>query len=160
WGSQFQIKGMNCPSDSPVGDPRGGRWLGGAAATTSYSFCQGDHVTGTGNQQTYQRRGLFGTRSYTGFQDMKDGTSNTMAISERCVPQGARSTFGHAVENLTGLETNPALCLAQADRATRQYLPSATISGYRTGGTRAYDGMPIYTGFNAVLPPNSPSCVT
>lgn len=24
WGSQFQVKGMNCPSDSPVGDNRGG----------------------------------------------------------------------------------------------------------------------------------------
>ncbi|QEG42849.1 DUF1559 domain-containing protein [Roseimaritima ulvae] len=160
WGSQFQVKGMNCPSDSPVGDPRGGRWQNGAAATTSYSFCQGDHVTGVGNQQTYRRRGLFGYRSYAAFRDIKDGTSNTLAISERCFPTSDRSIFGHTVESLVGLESNPALCLAQADRATKQYLPSANLSGYRTGGTRAYDGMPIYTGFTATLPPNSPSCVT
>ncbi len=52
------------------------------------------------------------------------------------------------------------LCLAQVNRATRQWLPSVTtLSGYYTGGTRAYDGMPIYTGFNAILPPNSPSCL-
>ncbi len=159
WGSQFQVKGMNCPSDGPVGDPRGGRWAGGAAATTSYSFCHGDHVTGIQNQGAYQRRGMFGTRSYVSFGDLSDGTSNTMAISERCFPKGDRSLFGRTVEGLVGLEANPALCLAQANRATREYLPSANLSTYRTGGTRAYDGMPIYTGFNAILPPNTPSCL-
>ena len=160
WGSQFQVKGMNCPSDSPIGDLRNGRWAGGRAATTSYSFCHGDHQTGVRDQGAYQRRGLFGTRSWAGFQDITDGTSNTMAISERCFPKDARSLFGHTVESLTGIPANPALCLAQVNRATRQFLPSANLSVYATGGTRAYDGMPIYTGFNAILPPNSPSCLT
>jgi len=135
WGSQFQVKGMNCPSDSPVGDNRGGRWAGGAAATTSYSFCHGDHQTGVRDQGVYQRRGLFGTRSYARFRDITDGTSNTMAISERCFPKGNRSLFGNTVESLIGITANPALCLAQANRATRQYLPSANVSGFRTGGT-------------------------
>ncbi len=160
WGSQFQVKGMNCPSDAPVGDNRGGRWAGGVAATTSYSFCQGDHQTGVRDQGAYQGRGMFGTRSYTGYQNIVDGTSNTMAISERCFPKATRSVFGRTVENLVGITANPALCLAQIDRATRTFLPAATLSTYITGGTRAYDGMPIYTGFNAILPPNSPSCLT
>lgn len=157
YGARFQVKGMHCPSDSPVGDPRGGRT--GTLASTSYAFCVGDHVTGAGNQSAYQNRGLFGTRSYTSFSAITDGTSNTLAISEKCFPKDDRSIFGHTVERLVGLQTNPALCLAQANRATRQYLPTANLSVYRTGGTRAYDGMPVYTGFNTILPPNSPSCL-
>ncbi len=167
WGGQFQVKGMNCPSDSPQGDLRNGRWAGGRSATTSYSFCHGDHQTGIRDQGAYQRRGMFGTRSYTSFGSITDGTSNTMAISERCFAKGTRSVFGHALEGLTGITANPALCLAQINRATREFLASVPncgagtcISGYFTGGTRAYDGMPIYSGYNAVLAPNSPSCLT
>ncbi|QDU25457.1 putative major pilin subunit [Anatilimnocola aggregata] len=158
WGKAFQVKSMHCPSDVPVGDPRGGRTV--AMASTSYSFCVGDHVTGTGNQQAYQGRGLFGTYSYASFKNISDGTSNTIAISERCFPKDARSVSGRAVENLTGVNTNPSLCLAQVSPGTNRFLSSAAVSGYRFGGTRAYDGMPIYTGFNCILPPNGPSCQT
>ncbi|WP_425616842.1 DUF1559 domain-containing protein [Anatilimnocola sp. NA78] len=156
WGKAFQMKSMFCPSDVPVGDVRGGRT--GVMACTSYAFCVGDHVTGTGDQHAYQGRGLFGQYSYASFKNITDGTSNTLAMSEKCFPKAKRSIFGHVVENLAGLQTNPALCLAQADKATGQFLASATLSGYNVGGTRAYDGMPIYTGFNCILPPNSPSC--
>jgi prepilin-type N-terminal cleavage/methylation domain-containing protein len=158
WGVAYQVKGMHCPSDLPVGDPRGGRT--GSLASTSYSFCVGDHITGTSDQGAYQGRGLFGTRSYRSLRDIRDGTSNTLAMSERCFPKSTRSIFGHTVQNLVGVQANPALCLAQVSLGTKEYLPSADLSPYITGGTRTFDGMPIYTGFNTVLPPNSPSCQT
>ena len=156
WGKAFQVKGMHCASDVPVGDPRGGRT--GSLASTSYVFCVGDHVIGTGNFNVYLKRGPFGTYSYVGLRQIADGTSNTIAMSERCFPKGARTVFGHTVENVPGLQANPALCLAHVERGSRDYKPTAPLSIYRTGGTRAYDGIPIFTGFNCVLPPNRPSC--
>jgi prepilin-type N-terminal cleavage/methylation domain-containing protein/prepilin-type processing-associated H-X9-DG protein len=156
WGKAYQVKGMHCASDVPVGDPRGGRT--GSLASTSYAFCVGDHVSATGNFNVYLKRGLFGTYSYVGLRNITDGTSHTIAMSERCFPKSARTVFGHTVENVTGLQTNPALCLAKAERGSLNFLPTATLSIYQTGGARAYDGHPIFTGFNCVLPPNSPSC--
>lgn len=160
WTRDYQVKGMHCPSDSPKFDDRSGIKM----ASTSFSFCIGDHVTGSNDQGAYQKRGMFGTRSSTNLKHLTDGSSNTLAMSERCFPASDlattvdRSLFGHNVQNLVGLQTNPALCLAQADRGMRMYYSTANMCPYRTGGVRAYDGMPIYTGFNAILPPNSPAC--
>ncbi len=166
WREQFQVKGMQCPSDRPVGDPRPGP--GGTTitmASTSYAFCAGDHVTGTGDRHAYQRRGMFGTRSYVSLADLTDGTSNTIAISEKCFPKDARTVrnhdvFGRAVLNMVGLENNPAICLAQVNRVTRQYIPTANVILRPTCGVLAYDGMTGFTGFNTILPPNGPSCLT
>jgi len=156
YGKAYQIKFMLCASDVPVGDARGGRTV--EMACTSYAYCVGDHVTGTNDQGAYQGRGMFGTYSYTSFRQIVDGTSNTIAISERAFPKTPRSIVGHTVANLTGLQTNPSLCMAQAARGTGQYQPTATLTSYKSGGVRAYDGMPYFTGFNCILPPNSPSC--
>jgi len=177
WRAQYQIKGMRCPSDSPKGEVVRGVTF----ASTSYAFCSGDHVTGTatpptgGNsapQREYQKRGIFGWQSYTPIRNITDGTSNTILISERCFPRGEdRSIFGHTAEAISQMSQRPAKCLEQVSKSTREFLPTVTLLTYpasvvdlanrprRTAGTRAYDGAPIYTGFNTVLPPNSPSCV-
>jgi prepilin-type N-terminal cleavage/methylation domain-containing protein/prepilin-type processing-associated H-X9-DG protein len=154
---KYQVKFMHCPSDSPVGDSGPGYVM----AATSYSYCVGDHVTFNGAFQADQRRGLFGYRSRRRFGDMTDGTSNTLAMSERAFARAGDplSYYGRAVINIIGLDLNPALCLAQASKATGRFLPTSSMAFRNAGGSRAYDGHPFFGGFNTVLPPNSPACL-
>ena len=38
------------------------------------------------------------------------------------------------------------------------YLPTTSVMQARAVGVEWFDGFPAFTGFNTVLPPNSPSC--
>ncbi|WP_437206763.1 DUF1559 family PulG-like putative transporter [Planctomicrobium sp. SH664] len=153
--ADYQVPMFHCPSDRPVGDVN----LGYTLASSSYCYNHGDHILGTNIRGGYRKRGLFGSDSFVRFQDMTDGTSNTIMVSERAFTFSSRSIYGRVVESVAGLENNPALCLAQVDWTTREYLPTLTVSSRAAGGSRAYDGMCYFTGFNTVLPPNSPSCM-
>jgi prepilin-type processing-associated H-X9-DG protein len=101
-----------------------------------------------------------------------DGTSNTIGFSERCVtsqqgqPAGAigpatdfsvRSGTWSTSTAYVGSSPRPAVCLNDApdprDRNTL-HTPFAAWSGQLFG-----DGRPGNSGFNTVLPPNSPSCL-
>ncbi len=155
WGFRFQIPLLHCPSDNPQYDHRGGRT--GAIASTNYAVCWGDFVTGTGLNGTFSRRALFGLDSRVGVKDITDGTSNTLAMSERAFYQNDRSIVGNAAYSVPGIDRDPALCLATGDPATGEYLPGVVLNPYH-GGVRWNDGSAEFTGFTTVLPPNSPSC--
>lgn len=158
-----------CPSDS--GYPS----LGGPF--NSYAFSMGDMVqsltNGIGNPG--QVRGMFGPRrssrgfaSY-GLRDVLDGSSNTIAMSERLnqfntqgfraqnpSPVGARQVehvLGVATR-VSGLVNNPRLCYSVSDG---QYFVSGTPIQARFG-LDWHDGQPMYVAFNTVLPPNAPAC--
>ena len=65
-----------CPSDN--GYPHNhGRY-------NSYAFCIGDRARGNGWRHV---RGIFGTRRTVRIRDITDGTSNTVAMSERLCQQ-------------------------------------------------------------------------
>jgi prepilin-type N-terminal cleavage/methylation domain-containing protein/prepilin-type processing-associated H-X9-DG protein len=164
WGFTYQVKLLHCPSDTPAYDNRGG--LTGMIAATNYVTCRGDMVTGTGNSNApvnNLKRGMFNNERSApktwdiAIRDITDGLSNTIAMSERVFRTGPREVLGNIVDNEgAALETNPSICLATVSGT--QYLPSVTLDGY-FGGVRFNDGMSQFTGFNTILPPNSPSCM-
>ena len=149
WKQQLAI--TLCPSDTPV--------KGGNQAKNSYAFSIGDTITAVNSQNV---RGLFGgSQRCKGFNNMTDGSSNTIAMSERVfhAQGGVRAAQGEdirkaTVSNVSSVNTNPGTCYAQA--TGKRYI-GVSIKG-RFGDLWA-DGQAERVGFNTVLPPNAPACV-
>jgi prepilin-type N-terminal cleavage/methylation domain-containing protein/prepilin-type processing-associated H-X9-DG protein len=164
WGYKYQMSIMHCPSDTPQYDNRGG--LTGMIASTNYMTCRGDLVTGTGDGNAAPRkRGMFHNTPRSNPQsswgvrhsEIVDGLSNTIAMSERVFRLSPRAVLGNIVDNEGAeLAGNPSICLTTFSGG--DYLPSVKLDGY-FGGVRFNDGMCQFTGFNTILPPNSPSCM-
>lgn len=153
WWQKYQIPILHCPSDTPLYDNRGGNLI----ASTSYAVCWGDFVTGTGLGGSYSKRGLFGWNSKVKMVDIADGTSNSIMMSERTFRMGPRTVLGNAAIGVTTAASNPSTCLLTANLATGNYLDATLLNGYYAG-VRWNDGSAEFTGFNTVLPPNSPTC--
>jgi Protein of unknown function (DUF1559) len=169
WSSTYlpwavQIKVVICPSDKPV--------LGGSNAKNSYAFSLGDSVGGNvtvgglntqHNSATTYTRGLFGgSQRCKGFNHVSDGTSNTIAMSERVWGNnlGVTASTGQDVrtataQNVTTIITNPGSCYAQA---SGNFFTGTPIKA--RFGACWQDGQAERVGFTTVLPPNAPSCVS
>lgn len=126
----------------------------------SYAFSLGDTLRAP-NAPTGTTRGIFGgsLRCY-GLRHITDGSSNTIAMSERCWGNDlAPSTAANqdirtvAVMNVSSISTNPGSCYAQV-AGTR------VVAGQVKGrfGALWSDGQFERVGFNTILPPNGPSC--
>ncbi len=153
----YTIPTLICPSDIH------GRPAAGAVGQNNYAFSRGDSIHGIITSQNL--RGMFMYIQTVRISDVTDGTSNTIAMSER-----VRANFGIggsskpsikegtaiSLANLnTNPATNPAACFATA---TDQYFTTPPSVKGRFG-TLWTDGEPERTGFNTVMPPNGPSCV-
>ncbi|HUT90127.1 MAG TPA: DUF1559 domain-containing protein [Thermoguttaceae bacterium] len=168
-----QLAALKCPSDGAVFKAGSG-----SRARLNYRFSVGDSIYWagvpawqTGSNWGGNPRGLFGSggcgQNTSGtesaaqitFRDIRDGSSNTAMLSERIFCENARMVLqGTAVGGLAGgAYVVPAGCYAQVDPANaRQYLPSATLAERDMGFT----GNVLFSGFNTVLPPNAPSCLS
>jgi prepilin-type N-terminal cleavage/methylation domain-containing protein len=173
------IPGLLCPSD------RNSRLLGydgiePAIARTNIAYCMGDGMGNIAapylhpNYAAYptkrcENRGMFHLFHWKSFANCSDGSSNTLAASERVgTRMGAEQTVKAGLYNGTSAmretDTNnnpssmkPNLCLQNAYSSTDRTLLASYLSGVWNGGI-FFSGLPTYNSFHAVLPPNSPSC--
>ncbi len=157
---------LSCPSDFGVTSQ--------GTQTHSYAFCVGDQVEGirdgaSAGGTARAVRGLFTYRSWTKFSEMRDGTSNTIAMSERISSlivsanrgdSGGRSVVAQEVQHTigpaqqAGIIANPQLCYQVTDG--KYFVSGSTI--WPRFGERWTDGQVMKVGFNTVLPPNAPTC--
>lgn len=152
-GSYFPLHAtiptLLCPSDDP----------GPAGATdikhTNYGFCSGDSVDQVNSGGSATIRGIFGVNTRIRLTDIKDGTSNTIAMSER---RRSRSDRSIAMTATSGGQwfTTPAECIATFNPAIQQYADGIDARGWY--GRRWADGGMGFTGITTNAGPNQPSC--
>jgi prepilin-type N-terminal cleavage/methylation domain-containing protein/prepilin-type processing-associated H-X9-DG protein len=161
WATQVKI--LLCPSDRHTPNGNHGK--------NNYAFSLGDTIGGNitingtrvqFNHATDPIRGIFGgSQRCVGMQFITDGTSNTIAMSERCRTNGTfsgRSAGGEDQKtatfyNFPTVINNPGACLGVTQKA--QYLTGSIKNMF---GNIWTDGQAEVVGFNTVLSPNSPSC--
>jgi len=160
WKTQLKI--LICPSDrvKPAGNN----------AKNSYAFSLGDTLGGNVsvggttvvfNSATTPTRGIFGgSQRCVGLKDITDGSSHTIAMSEKTTngTYSGRAASGQlartaTVMNFPSVINNPGSCLATTVQATYQ---SGMVKSMF--GNIWTDGQAEVVGFNTVLPPNGPSC--
>lgn len=154
-----QVPGFACPSDPGIQTTRG---------KNNYAFCMGDYlgtVASNNNRDSVNSNGLFAYRTTYGMRDITDGTSNTIAFSERVQASfgiggsGSPTIRQGVLTNVATIETNPGSCLAAAAAVSNgdRYTTATAVKG--RFGSNWRDGQPEYNGFTTILAPNGPSCI-
>jgi prepilin-type N-terminal cleavage/methylation domain-containing protein len=152
WMTQVGL--LICPSDKVPAN------TASQHARNSFCFSVGDTIRNH-NSNNLLMRGIFGSQLCKGFNHLTDGSSNTIAMSERTWSGdlSARTAAGEDVRiatamSVSSIDSNPGTCLAQA-RGTE--FVGVQIKG--KFGALWTDGQAERVGFTTILPPNAPSCV-
>jgi len=123
---------------------------------SNYHFSMGDKISDNVWDASGKSRGIFWYKSGTRIRDIVDGTSNTIAVSEKaCGEDGSRRIKGNVIQGVSGINTSPQLCMD--NRGVNDEYTSGTV--YNRTGRRWPEGTAVYAGFTTVLPPNAPSCL-
>ncbi len=164
------INYLHCPSDPNSLLPAVNN---GGGARTNYVGCCGDATSI--HYGAINTRGFFGGGWGTDdngstaenivcrdFSDLGDGTSNTIAFSEK-VTSDASGTKLVKVAMIPSVrpgntDGSPSFCMIQRDPTDAHLIPPTAVNKTDTSG---YGYFWTYTGyviFNTILPPNAPSC--
>lgn len=156
WDNTFEpyaesVHVLLCPSDTS-----GSGLIEYQTAHSNYRFSIGDTILSA--PSTTQPRGVMSNHSKVSLRKITDGTSKTIAISERMVLNDSRDVRQDMALGV-GTLNSPITCLA---RASGGFLTGNNISSIADPGNyigkRWNDGMAYYATFQTVLPPNSPAC--
>ncbi|WP_037201321.1 DUF1559 domain-containing protein [Rhodopirellula baltica] len=98
-------------------------------------------------------RGAFSGNQRMRFRDFLDGLSNTIGMSETITPDENDAKESHIAQGIKGLSLNPSLCLKTYDGNHTDWWDVRR-------GSRWADGALAISGFQTVLPPNSPTCLS
>ena len=158
------IEPFLCPSD---GNGRSKSTDGHLTGRLSYVSCRGDSMWNNnrhpddegGAAAKTANRGVFRIGEFPSMSVVTDGTSNTVIFSEglSAAISGGKEVKGQLVTGLTSMYNGnsfPGPCLALKNGT--QLTQDASASAWRC--QRWADGQVLVTGFNTVLPPNSPNC--
>lgn len=162
---------LNCPSDAS-NERTDARGRTNVRGKYSYAFCSGDNYETSvvaPNERTsdsvsiqmrpIRNRGIFGRHTYIKIGAITDGTSNTLAFSERSAPTGLRSR-GMVAVDASGDPTTYVPLSCRPFWGQNQYIPSAAMFTQDTSpGYRASDGAAFFHAFNTILPPNTAVCL-
>ncbi|QDT52054.1 putative major pilin subunit [Caulifigura coniformis] len=154
-----QIEVFRCPTDPGINTARG---------INNYAFCVGDVYIS--NRDNNWANGLFagctqtnGNKHY-GIRDCTDGTSNTIALSERVAANfniGGKANADKregVLMGVAGLATSPGACLAATSPllAGNRYSNATQVKGKFS--SIWMDGQSEAVAFMTVLGPNNVSC--
>lgn len=152
-----QVTQLLCPSDDGAR-----RYRLTEYARSNYAFCLGDSISNndwvvpdpvTGDSKLKAPRGIFGWHTGTRIADIKDGTSTTIAMSERAISLDSYRVKGGTIPAKVDENYAPATCAAYAGVGGLLTSPGADVTGHCW-----VNGHACYVGFTTCLPPNSPSC--
>ena len=175
---QAQLAALACPSDPQVTKPQdnNGGQLPAYHGQSSYSYSTGDwparHGRDNNTENTGENRGPFLNREVISFGGIEDGTSNTIAISERSVDvQGSRRIRDSLATQATTVFTNTGIGASVAVNNFKPYQIYSLVDpndrdSYRTGqsvdasrtGQRWACAIAAFSSFSTIIPPNGPSC--
>jgi uncharacterized protein DUF1559 len=155
-GWKLRTQALRCPSDPATPNTYG---------IVNYAFNMGDIVLN--NRDATQSNGLFCLRTCYGLRDITDGSSNTIAFSERCAANPSFAINAKAspdirestLISIAAITTNPGACLAAAAPITNgtRYTVWSAVKGRFS--SLWMDAQAENVGFTPVLAPNSPSCI-
>jgi hypothetical protein len=161
------IPTVQCPSDPTVKIPGGNCAKGNLVVCYGDGSLQANGDVGPGHAQDVTLRGVYLPRIWKNLSSVSDGTSNSISVSETVTGanssltnvKGGAANAGTAIQDGSANRIKPSACANVVLPGDRNTLSNPWIHGDRWRACRFLDGYCFYSGFNTILPPNSPNCI-